>query len=91
MPKPLTTLGIGVDTLPQEIRLSRVLTGNDLGMLGNIESFPNSEEINTFINASDELKWLRDQGNILEIHKKAQDFLCEGKVEEAWKILLATQ
>jgi flavin reductase (DIM6/NTAB) family NADH-FMN oxidoreductase RutF len=91
VPKPLTTLGIGVDTLPQEIRLSRVLTGNDLGMLGNIESFPNSEEINTFINASDELKWLRDQGNILEIHKKAQDFLCEGKVEEAWKILLATQ
>ncbi|HET8803689.1 MAG TPA: flavin reductase family protein, partial [Aequorivita sp.] len=45
VPKPLTTLGIGIDNLPLEIRLSKVLTGNDLGMLGNVENFPNSEEI----------------------------------------------
>ncbi len=89
VPKPLSTIGIGVDALPESIRKSRVLTGNDLGMLGNVENFPNQEEINTFINTSEELKWLRDEGNSLEIHKKAQDFLCEGKVEEAWKILLS--
>ena len=89
VPKPLTTLGIGVDMLPEDIRESKVLTGNDLGMLGNVENFPNMEEINTFINASEELKWLRDEGNVLEIHKKAQDFLCEGKIEEAWKVLLS--
>lgn len=91
VPKPLTTLGIGVDSLPEEIRHSKVLTGNDLGMLGNIENFPNSEEIHTFINASEELKWLRDEGNSLEIHKKAKDFLSEGKIDEAWKILLSKQ
>lgn len=91
VPKPLTTLGIGIDSLPQEIRLSKVLTGNDLGMLGNVENFPNSEEINIFINASEELKWLRDEGNSLEIHKKAQGFLREGKIEEAWKVLLINQ
>ncbi len=91
VPKPLTTLGIGIDNLPPEIRLSKVLTGNDLGMLGNVENFPNSEEINIFINASEELKWLREEGNSLEIHKKAQDFLCEGKIEEAWKVLLCKQ
>ncbi|HAV54001.1 MAG TPA: flavin reductase, partial [Aequorivita sp.] len=34
VPKPLTTLGMGVDSLPEEIRRSKVLTGNDLGMLG---------------------------------------------------------
>lgn len=89
VPKPLTTLGVGVDSLPEEIRLSKVLTGNDLGMLGNVENFPNSEEINTFINASEELKWLRDEGNSLEIHKKAQDLLCEGKIDDAWKVLLS--
>lgn len=91
VPKPLTTLGIGIDSLPEEIRQSKVLTGNDLGMLGNVENFPNSEEINIFINASDELKWLREEGNSLEIHKKAQDFLVEGKIEEAWKVLLIKQ
>ncbi len=91
VPKPLTTLGIGIDSLPEEIRRSKVLTGNDLGMLGNVENFPNSEEINIFINASEELKWLREEGSSLEIHKKAQDFLCKGRIEDAWKVLLCKQ
>jgi flavin reductase (DIM6/NTAB) family NADH-FMN oxidoreductase RutF len=89
VPKPLTTHGIGVDMLPEEIRNSKILTGNDLGMLGNIENFPNSEEINTFINASEEIKKIIASNNSEEIHKKAHEFLCEGKVDEAWKLLLA--
>ncbi len=91
VPKPLTTLGIGVDSLPEEIRLSKVLTGNDLGMLGNVENFPNSEEINTFINASEELKKIIASNDSETIHKKAQEFLCDGKIEEAWKVLLGKQ
>ena len=88
VPKPLTTLGIGVDKLPEEIRTSKVLTGNDLGKLGNIENFPNSEEINTFINDSEEFKKMMISNDSEAIHKKAQEFLCEGKVTEAWKVLL---
>lgn len=88
VPKPLTTLGIGVDSLLEEIRKSKVLTGNDLGMLGNVENFPNREEINTFINASEELKKIVSANNSEAIHKKAQEFLCDGKIEEAWKVLL---
>lgn len=91
VPKPLTTLGMGVDSLPEDIRNSKILTGNDLGMLGNVENFPNSEEINTFINASEELKTLVESNNTKAIHKKAQAYLCEGKVDEAWKILLASK
>ncbi len=91
VPKPLTTLGIGVDGLPEEIRKSKVLTGNDLGMLGNVENFPNSEEINTFINASEELKKIVASNNSEAIHTKAQEFLCDGKIDEAWKILLGKQ
>ena len=45
IPKPLTTLGIGVDQIPLEIRLSSVLTGNNLGRLGNVEQLPDLEEI----------------------------------------------
>ena len=91
VPKPLSTLGIGVDMLPAEIRNSKILTGNDLGMLGNVESFPNSEEINIFIEAFSELKKLMDDGNEDTIHRKAQEFLCEGNVEDAWKLLLGAE
>lgn len=91
VPKPLTTIGMGVDMLPEEIRKSTVLTGNDLGMLANIENFPDSEEINTFMEASQELKKLVSSKNIEAIHKKAQDFLGQGKIDDAWKILLGKQ
>ncbi|MCL1664267.1 flavin reductase family protein [Elizabethkingia ursingii] len=40
VPKPLVTKGIGLDKLPEQIRYSIVFTGNDLGMLANIESLP---------------------------------------------------
>ncbi|MGB3342708.1 MAG: flavin reductase family protein [Aequorivita sp.] len=89
VPKPLTTHGVGVDMLPEEIRLSKILTGNDLGILGNVESFPNSEEINIFMNSSEEIKRLISEDKIEAIHKKTQEFIGEGKVEDAWKLLLS--
>lgn len=47
IPKPLKTKGIGVDSLPEHARLSDVLTGNNLGRLGNAERVPSNEEINS--------------------------------------------
>lgn len=91
VPKPLTTLGIGVDQLPESVRNSKVLTGNDLGMLGNVESFPNPEEIHTFIQASEDLKGLVEERVEEKIHLKAQELLKDHKVEEAWKLLLASE
>ena len=91
VPKPLTTQGMGVDMLPEEIRSSKILTGNDLGMLGNVENFPNKEEINTFINASEELKNIVNSNNSEAIHTKAKEYLEQGKVAEAWKILLSNR
>ncbi|MGA9211735.1 flavin reductase family protein [Kaistella sp.] len=40
VPKPLVTKGIGFDLLPDEIKFSDIFTGNDLGMLANIEDLP---------------------------------------------------
>lgn len=91
VPKPLTTLGIGVDALPEKVRYSKVLTGNDLGILGNVEDLPNSKEIDIFISRSSELKELIERGNEEFVHEKAQQFLLEGKVDEAWKLLLANE
>lgn len=49
IPKPLMTLGIGVDQIPEEIRNSPVLSGNNLGRLGNVEQLPSPEEIALFL------------------------------------------
>ena len=40
VPKPLVTKGIGFDLLPNTIKFSKIFTGNDLGMLANIEKLP---------------------------------------------------
>ncbi|MEN4760069.1 flavin reductase family protein [Chryseobacterium sp. C39-AII1] len=43
VPKPLVTKGIGFDLLPNEIKFSKIFTGNDLGMLANVEVLPSGE------------------------------------------------
>src|SRR6478609_4009604 len=47
--KPLTTLGVGVDAIPSFVKESPVFNGNDLGMLGNIEALPTTEEVTIFV------------------------------------------
>ncbi len=89
VPKPLTTLGIGVDMIPNEIRLSSVLTGNDLGKLGNIEQIPSKDEVDEFINKSVAIKSILSSGDSVKIHQKAQEFLNKNNVLSAWKVLLA--
>lgn len=89
VPKPLTTLGIGVDQLPEHIRLSPVLTGNDLGMLGNVESLPTPEEVATFVASEKELQALLQSNDRKAIHQLAQRYLDRVAVADAWKVLLA--
>ena len=74
--KPITTIGIGVDQIPEEIRTSAILTGNDLGLLGSIESLPSKEEVESYPNIA---------GNP---HKIAQELLKKGEIMGAWAILL---
>ncbi len=61
IPKPLARLGIGVDALPEHIRLSTVLTGNNLGRLGNQESTPAEKDI-LRISRLPEVTKAREQG-----------------------------
>ena len=46
--KPITTIGVGVDSIANEYRSSTILTGNNLGQLGNIEVLPTKEEIDIY-------------------------------------------
>jgi len=91
--KPLAKLGIGVDRLPQSVRFSKVLTGNDLGMLGNVEQIPSDEEID-LVSTNPEVKEVLDAtigdstNRERELHELAKKFLNKGEVEFALKIVL---
>jgi flavin reductase (DIM6/NTAB) family NADH-FMN oxidoreductase RutF len=87
--KPIHTLGIGVDALPDVVKYSKVLTGNDLGNLGNVESLPTTDEVNAFIDAAEEFKNMVAEGDRDRIHGKAKELLKEEKTMKAWKLLLA--
>ena len=89
VPKPLSTLGIGVDQIPERIRLSTVLTGNDLGMLGNVEQIPSKEDILDFVSSHNEINTVVSGGERELIELKAQEYLKNKDVLSAWKVLLA--
>lgn len=90
--KPITTIGIGFDQIPEDIRNSPILTGNDLGKLGGVEALPNETDVNEYklIELSDIFVSLEDEPIKLEqeLHKMAHELLKENKLEEAWKTLL---
>ncbi|MCE9538326.1 MAG: flavin reductase family protein [Bacteroidetes bacterium] len=92
--KPLMNLGIGIDQIPAYIRNSNVLTGNNLGQLGNVEKVPTTIEVATFKNSgaiNEAFEIFGKKGSKLEdhLHHLAKGLLENGKVEEAWKVLLS--
>lgn len=89
IPKPLTKLGIGVDNFPNKVKNSMVLTGNDLGMLGQVEALPTDGEVDTFINDISERYPNIKSATHRQKHKLARNYLSFGDVESAWKILLS--
>jgi flavin reductase (DIM6/NTAB) family NADH-FMN oxidoreductase RutF len=85
IPKPILQKGIGVDALPEEVRDSVVLTGNNLGQLANVEFLPSEIDVNKFMQDNPE----NMTSKINEKHKFAQEFLQKNDVESAWKVLLS--
>lgn len=88
VPKPLTTLGIGIDQLPESIRNSEILSGNDLGILGNIERLPEPDEVLNFIENSVELKKITETKDEETLHKSAKELLKRNEVQAAWMVLM---
>jgi flavin reductase (DIM6/NTAB) family NADH-FMN oxidoreductase RutF len=93
VPKPLSSLGIGVNAIPANIRNSNILSGNDLGKLGNVEKMPSNIDIATynqspeFILVSQEFKFKQNGENAR--HEAAKYFLDKNDSNTAWKILLS--
>lgn len=89
IPKPLTTLGIGVDNFPEHVKNSMILTGNDLGMLANVEVLPSEDMVDDFIVDIAERYPNIKTATHREKHKLAHNYISFGDVESAWKILLS--
>jgi len=91
--KPLRTLGIGVDQIPEDIRNSRILTGNDLGRLGNVEQIPSELDVNDYKLYELSEIFLEHEDNAIrleeELHKIAKEHINNNQIELAWKTLLA--
>jgi hypothetical protein len=87
--KPITTLGIGVDQIPNFVKESAIFDGNDLGKLGNIEALPTTEEINIFVKQNFAVKGVLSADDESKQFKKAKEYLDQNDVDSAWKVLLA--
>ena len=88
--KPNVKLGVGFDALPASVRASKILSGNDLGLLANVHEMP---QIDTSFE-DDHLKQIVQYYSVnpeemeKEIHLYAKKLLTEGKVMQAWQVLL---
>lgn len=88
--KPNTLLGIGIEQLPDAVRLSKILTGNHLGQLANVHEYPMvdpnyaDEKLKSIVQYFS----LSDEEMEREIHKHAAQLLDQGMVKEAWQVLL---
>lgn len=80
--QPGPNLGIGIDAIPASIRNSTVLTGNDLGKLGNVTHLPSDEDVKQYA-ASRSVKLIGE-----DLHKEAHRLLEQNQIAEAWKMLL---
>ncbi len=89
IPKPISSKGIGVDSFPGFVKNSMVLTGNDLGMLANIEVLPTDKEVKAFIeNVAERYPDIKTKTH-RQKHKLARNYLSFGDIGSAWKILLS--
>jgi hypothetical protein len=82
-------MGIGVDALPEHVRDSMILTGNNLGMLANVDELPSEEDVKQFIKDISERYPEIENASHRKKHKLARNYLSYGDVKSAWKLLLS--
>ena len=89
--KPNTQLGIGVDCLPESIRQSTILTGNNLAQLGNLKELPMVDPAFTDERLKNIILYYSIDPNEMEkeLHYYAKELLDAEKVLDAWQVLLA--
>jgi flavin reductase (DIM6/NTAB) family NADH-FMN oxidoreductase RutF len=93
IPKPSVPVGIGIDALPESVRNSKILTGNNLGQLGNLQNLPDENMISDF-SKKDFMKEIRKHFGYNKdlfrdkLHELAKALLEKEEVENAILVLL---
>lgn len=89
--KPNTQLGIGVDSLPESIRKSKILTGNNLGQLANVHQYPTIDPAFEDLHLKNIFQYysINPEEMERELHSYARKLLDEGNISAAWQVLLA--
>ena len=93
VPKPNTKLGIGIDALPESIRFSKLLTGNHLGLLANVNELPVIEPSFDDEHLKNIFQYYSANPVEMEkeVHAYAAKLLDQNKVHDAWQVLLTTE
>lgn len=93
VPKPNIRLGIGMDALPESIRTSRILTGNHLGQLANVNELPVVQPSYDDEHLKNIVQYYAVNPAEMEsaVHGYAAKLLDENKIEEAWQVLLMVE
>jgi hypothetical protein len=93
LPQPMTQVGIGFDKMPEDVRTSQVLTGNELAQLAGVEALPNETEVNEYKLTELADMFMEYEGKASELeqqlHQKAKALVADKKITEAWMTLLA--
>ncbi|HXS35930.1 MAG TPA: flavin reductase family protein [Flavipsychrobacter sp.] len=91
VPKPNKDLGIGMSALPEKIRRSTILTGNNLGMLANCTSIPIVSDVLYDDRLTGILKEYNndEETKFRELQLYAKELLDHGEVLKAWEVLLS--
>ena len=91
--KPNVKLGIGVDVLPKHIRVSNILSGNNLGQLGNVHEMPVIDPSFDDAHVKNIVQYysINPEEMERELHTYAKKLLDQGKVREAWQVLLSIE
>ena len=89
--KPNTQLGIGVDNLPASIRTSKIFTGNNLGQLANVNEFPAIDPSFDDEHLKQIIQYFSGNPEEMEkeLHTYSKKLLENGKIKEAWQVLLS--
>lgn len=93
--QPHSEIAIGFDALPDNIKNSRILTGNELAQLAGVTSLPSGQLLDDYIKGETFIEFLNNlpgdpQLRALKIHGVIREYLLNGEVENAWLIILAT-
>ena len=89
--KPNREIGIGVDAIPESIRNSKFLSGNHLGMLANVHSLPIINPAFTDARLKNIIQYYGINPSEMEkeLHLYATELLNNGKISDAWQVLLS--